>query len=106
MADEYDLITVIVERGKATPVIDAAIDAGAQGATVHFARGVGVRQKLKLLGLAINPEKEIILVVTKADKTANVYEAMIKAGRLREPGMGFAYITRATNPVGFLDNSK
>ena len=100
---DYDLITVIVERGKADPVVQAAIGAGAQGATVHFARGAGVRERLKLLGFAINPEKEVILVVVKTDMTDRVYEAMIGAGKLREPGKGFAFTQRVSNPVGFLE---
>ncbi|MBT3922205.1 MAG: P-II family nitrogen regulator, partial [Nitrospina sp.] len=37
------LITCIVQRGVADTIIQAAREAGAQGATVHFARGMGVR---------------------------------------------------------------
>ena len=44
------LITCIVQRGLADTIIQAAREGGAQGATVHFARGMGVRERLGILG--------------------------------------------------------
>lgn len=44
------LITCIVQRGLADTIIVAAREAGAQGATVHFARGMGIRERLGILG--------------------------------------------------------
>ena len=41
----------------------AAIKAGAPAATVVFGRGQGMRERLGPLGVAIQPEKEIILVI-------------------------------------------
>lgn len=42
------LITCIVQRGKADKAVDAALKAGAEGATTFYARGTGVRQRLFL----------------------------------------------------------
>lgn len=53
----FHLITGIVQRGKAEKVVKAAMEAGAQGATVFYARGTGVRQKLGFVGKLIQPEK-------------------------------------------------
>ena len=47
--NELNLITCIVQRGKAENVIDAALKAGAPGATYYYGRGTGVRQKLGIL---------------------------------------------------------
>ena len=44
------LITAIVQRGKADAPVQAALKAGAQGATVVFGRGQGIRERLGLLG--------------------------------------------------------
>ena len=45
------LITCIVQRGAAEAAVQAARRAGAQGATIFYARGTGVRQKhLGVLG--------------------------------------------------------
>ena len=35
------LITCVVQRGAAEPIINAARQAGAQGATVNFGKGMG-----------------------------------------------------------------
>lgn len=52
------LITVIVQRGAADKVVRAAQKAGAQGATIFYARGTGVRQRhLGVLGVAVNSER-------------------------------------------------
>jgi len=99
---DYNLITCIVERGKADSVIDAAIKAGAQAATVFFARGRGVKEKLGFMGRLIQNEKEVIFIVTKKDNTVEVFDIVITNARLKEPGRGFAYIQPVEQAVGFL----
>jgi nitrogen regulatory protein PII len=86
------LITCIVQRGLADTIIKAAREAGAQGATVNFARGTGVRERLGLLGVAVEVEKEIINVVVSSDQADRIFEKMYLAGKLDTPGMGFMYI--------------
>lgn len=51
------LITCIVQRGVADDIIQAAREAGAQGATVHFARGMGIRERLGILGVSVEVKK-------------------------------------------------
>lgn len=103
--NELNLITCIVQRGKAETVVDAALKAGAPGATYYYGRGTGVRQKLgTILSKLIVPEKEIILIVTKEDQTDTVFEAVIKAARLDSKGQGFAYIHKIDRAIGFLED--
>ena len=97
-----NLITCIVQRGEADKVVDAAIDAGAEGATIYFGRGTGVRQKLGFAGRFIKAEKEIVLIVTKVEQTDAVFAAVVKAARLDEQGRGFAFLHRLDRAVGFL----
>lgn len=87
------LITCIVQRGVADTIIQAAREAGAQGATVHFARGMGVRERLGILGVAVEVEKEVIDIVVSNDQVERVFERMYLAGNLDTPGMGIMYIT-------------
>lgn len=89
----FQLITCIVQRGKADSVIKAALEAGAPGATIYFARGTGVRERLGLLRIAISPEKEVVEVVTPSEKADAIFDAMVEAGKLDIPGMGFIYMT-------------
>ena len=102
--NDLNLITCIVQRGRAEKVVDAALKAGAPGATYFYGRGTGVRQKLGVLSKLIVPEKEIIQIVTKATQTDTVFEAIIKAGKLDKKGQGFAYIHKIDRAVGFLED--
>lgn len=67
------LITCIVQRGAAEPIIKAAREAGAQGATVHYARGMGVRERLGILGVAVEVEKEIINIVVSSQQSELIF---------------------------------
>ena len=60
------LITCIVQRGTAEAAVQAARKAGAQGATLFYARGTGVRQShLGILGVTVSSEKEVIYIVAE-----------------------------------------
>jgi nitrogen regulatory protein P-II 1 len=87
------LITCIVQRGIADDVVVAAQQAGAQGATIFYARGSGVRERLGIVGLAIEVEKEIITIVVATDQVDRVFEKIYLAGKLDTPGMGLMYVT-------------
>ena len=87
------LITCIVQRGIADEIVHAAQEAGAQGATVYYARGEGVRERLGVLGLAVEVEKEVINIIVAVDQVDRVFEGMYLAGKLDTPGMGFIYVT-------------
>lgn len=96
------MITCIVQRGEADKVVEAAKSAGAEGATIYYGRGTGIREILGFKGYFIKPEKEIILIVTKGEQTASVFEAVVKAARLDEKGKGFAFLHSIDRAVGFL----
>ena len=87
------LITCIVQRGIADDVVVAAQEAGAQGATIFYARGSGVRERLGIVGLAVEVEKEIITIVVADDQVDRVFEKIYLAGKLDTPGMGIMYVT-------------
>jgi nitrogen regulatory protein PII len=90
---DVSLITCIVQRGLADAIVASAREAGAQGATVHFAQGTGVRERLGVFGVAVEVAKEVINVVVGTDQVDRIFEVMYLAGKLDTPGMGFMYIT-------------
>lgn len=96
------LITCIVQRGIADSVIKAARDAGAQGATVSYATGMGVRERLGILGVAVNVEKEVINIVVSTEQVERVFERMYLAGNLDTPGMGIMFITPLEKAATFV----
>ncbi len=98
----YTMITCIVQRGKADEIVDAAVAAGAAGATIYYGRGRGVREKMGFLGRLIKPEKEVILIVTQKGETDAVFEAVVKEAELDKKGMGFAFLHDIDRAVGFV----
>lgn len=97
------MIIAVVQRGHADVPVSAAIKAGAPAATVCFGRGQGMRERLGPLGIAIQPEKEIILIVLEEWLCDQVLNAMVKAGRLDQPGVGFVFIVPVDRSVGFIE---
>lgn len=96
------LITATVQRGMADNIVKAAQEAGAQGASIHYARGRGVRERLGLLGLAVEAEKEVIHIVVSDDQVDRVFEKMYLAGQLDTPGMGFMWVTPLEKAATFV----
>lgn len=99
---EVSLITASVQRGMADEVVKAAQEAGAQGASIYYAHGRGVRERLGILGLAIEAEKEVINIVVSNDQVDRVFEKMYLAGKMDTPGMGFMWVTPLEKAATFV----
>ncbi|MFO7997032.1 MAG: P-II family nitrogen regulator [Dehalococcoidia bacterium] len=89
---EISLIMSIVRHGWGDRVLDASCKAGAEGGTIMLGRGVGIHEKQKILGIPIEPEKEIVLSVTYPDKKEAILEAIVQAAELDKPGAGIAFV--------------
>ena len=87
------LITCVLQNGLAEKVLDAAKNCGAQGATVSFARGTGVRDRMGLIGVTIDENKEVLRIIVSAEQAELVFESMYLAGELDTPGKGIMYIS-------------
>ena len=59
---DANLITCVIQKDLAEPVLEAAKNAGAQGATISYAQGTGVRERMGLLGVTIDEQKEVIRI--------------------------------------------
>lgn len=96
----FDLIVTIVNKGFAEEVVDAAKKAGAEGGTIVNGRGTGIHENMKLFGIAIEPEKEIVLTIIDRTKSENVLIAIRNAVDLDKPGMGVAFVLQIEKTVG------
>ena len=99
---DVSMITCVVQRGKADKVVAAAQESGAQGATIHYGNGTGLRERLGLLGLAVDVEKEIITILCGDDQLDRVFEKMYFAGELDVPGGGIIFVTRLEKAATFV----
>jgi nitrogen regulatory protein PII len=97
---DISLIVSIVRKGWGNTVLDASINAGAHGGTVLFGRGTGIHERQKILGIPIEPEKEVILTVAKSSQTDAIMEEIIKAAELRKPGSGTVFVVPVEKVFG------
>ena len=103
--ENFNLITCIVQRGRAEKITSAALKVGATGVTYYHGRGTGVRQTLGKVSTLIIPEKEIVLLVVSEEQTDVVFSAIVKASKLDKKGNGIAYVTKIDRAVGFVESS-
>ena len=93
LSDVY-LITCVVESGLADKIVSAATNVGAQGATINYARGTGIRDRMGLLGVTIDEQKEIIRIIVSKEQSNRIFEAMFLAGNLDTPGKGIMWMVK------------
>ncbi len=99
---DVSLITCVVERGQADKIVQAAKAVGAQGATIYYARGLGVKERLGLIGVAVNAEKEVIEIIVSDEQADRVFEAMYLAGDLDTPGRGIITLSRLDKAATYI----
>lgn len=87
----YELIVTIVNQGEAGAVVEASRKAGAGGGTILTGRGTS-HEQMKLFGIPIEPEKEIVLTLVTREQSQPVMEAILAAARLHEPGKGISFV--------------
>jgi len=105
-----DLIVTIVKKGWSEEVVQASIRAGAEGGTILMGRGTGIHEKRTILGIYIEPEKEIVLTVVHPEQTDQVLDEINRAAKLDEPGQGIGFVIPLKSVVGrvhmFLDGEE
>ena len=78
---KYELVVVIANQGYTDMIMDAARKAHAAGGTVIHAKGTGMEQAKRFLGVSIAAEKEMIfMVVRREGKNAIMRAIMDTAG--------------------------
>lgn len=93
-------IVAIVERGKADKIVEAAKAAGASGATIFYGRGTGETEAKRFLNIHIEASKEMVLILTEIEKYKKIKQAMVEAGRIKEPGTGIIFTVPVADLIG------
>ena len=96
----YQNIITIVNRGKAEEVIEAAKAAGSKGGTIINARGSGVNETSRLFNMDIEPEKEMVLIVSKKDVTEAIVATIRETLEIDKPGNGIIFIQDINKTYG------
>ena len=97
---KMDAIFTIVDNGLAEDVIAEAKTVGAKGGTVIHARGSGIEDKETLFNFVIEPEKEIIFILSEKDQSAAIAEHLNTTFKLEEEGKGILFVIDVKKAIG------
>lgn len=96
------LIVSIVRKGWGDAVLQATMKAGAHGGTVLFGRGIGRNEQMRVFGIQIEPEKEVVLTLAAADLAPRLLEEAVRAAELTVPGHGLAFVVAVEQVAGIV----
>lgn len=89
--ESYHLIAAIVNNGFFDQVMEVAKAAGATGGTLVHARGLGSEDGVKYLGITIQPEKDLVLILTTKEKRRDIMESITREVGLNKDGKGLCF---------------
>ena len=99
----YQIIMAIVNRGMAEEVIEAAEAAGSKGGTIMNARGAGVRETKKVFNIEIEPEKEMVMILSKKDITEKIVSSIREKLEIDKPGNGIIFVQDVNKTYGIYE---
>ena len=96
----HELIVVIADQGNIELIMDAARGAGAYGGTVIHAKGTGMEQAEKFMGVSLAAEKEMIFIVTKKEQKNEIMRAIMKKAGLNSRAKSIVFSLPVTDTAG------
>ena len=102
---KYEMILCIVNAGYSELVMDAAKEEGARGGTVIHARGTANKEAEEFFHIAIQPDKEIVMILVPAEIKDNILHAIYKNAGLKSEGKGIAFSLPMDEVVGISSSS-
>lgn len=102
---KHEVIFCIINTGFSDEVMDAARKFGARGGTVIRARGTANTEAEKLFNIAIQPEKEIVMILIESKLKNDILHALYNAVGLNTPGQGIAFTMPVDDVVGLTNFS-
>ena len=97
----YELILAIANEGHADEVMDAARTAGATGGTILHGKGTGSKNVEKFYKLSIAQEKEILIIVSRADEKAKIMSSILKLAGPETPAGTIVFSLPVSDVAGF-----
>lgn len=97
---KYELIVTIINRGQSDRVVESARKAGATGGTIIYGRGTSKNEKNSIMGISIEPEKELIFTLVKSEERNKIMNAICEGAELNKAGVGICFTLPVTNIKG------
>ncbi|HZK34708.1 MAG TPA: P-II family nitrogen regulator [Bacillota bacterium] len=101
----FKKMTMIVDRGMSDEVMGIAREAGVRGGTILHGRGAGTEIATNLFGIEIEPEKELVIILTPNDLVDKVMNALSEGLNLNEPGKGILFVEPLLDTRGLVEMS-
>jgi nitrogen regulatory protein PII len=95
-----DLIIAVINHGYSEEFMNVAREAGASGGTVVHARGLTHEGPVKFFGIAVQEEKEIVLVLTSREKKLPIMEAVSRSCGITTKAEGLIFSLPVENVMG------
>lgn len=102
-AGMYQSIMIIVDKGKAVDVVEVAAKAGSKGATIINGRGSGIHETSRVFAMDIEPEKEIVLIISKTSDTKDIVQCIKEDFDIDKPGNGVIFIQDVSEAYGLFE---
>ncbi len=99
-AFKHELIYIILSEGHSEEVMEAAWSAGATGGTVIPAKGTGLHFAKKFMSMTLANEKEVVLIVAKAEDKANIMRAVVEKAGPDTPAGAICFSLPVTHIAG------
>ena len=98
----FKLIVIMAEDGRTKDILEAARKAGTTGCTVlNQARGEGVNPAKTFLGLSMDSQVDVILMLAEEHMSREIMEVVAEAGEFDDtPGSGIAIQIDVEDAIG------
>ena len=102
--DKFVTILCIVNDGFSTEVMDAAKKCGARGGTVLHGRGTASKDAEKIINIAIQPEKEVVIILANDKIKKDILNELYNTVGTNTPAQGIAFALPVDEVVGINQN--
>jgi len=95
-----ELIVTIANEGYAENIMNAAKSVGATGGTTIYGRGLETDKIIKFLGISIEPEKDIVLILAESNKKNDIMNKIVEKCGLTTLGAGICFSLPVSYVIG------
>ncbi|NLK07200.1 MAG: P-II family nitrogen regulator [Firmicutes bacterium] len=99
----HEAIFAIANKSAQDIIIQAAESAGSTGGTIIHGRGSGTQEKATLFNIEIEPEKVIVLILSKVERTDAIVESIQKTLNVHEPNTGVVFVMDVSKALGLYE---
>lgn len=102
---DVSIITCVVAAMRADEILLAGRDVGAGGAIVQTVQGYGMRERLGVLGVAVEAQQAVITFLVSTDQQDVIFDTIYRVAGFDQMGGGYMYITPLDKAATYVPKS-